>query len=46
VNPVYVGASDLVPQVNREHTVGHGAVQIVAFVVGLGVLFAATLSGA
>jgi zinc and cadmium transporter len=44
-NFIYIGASDLVPQVNREHTIGRGVVLIVAFVFGLSVLYVTSQIG-
>jgi zinc and cadmium transporter len=39
-NFIYIGASDLVPEVNKPHTLATAAVHFGAFVVGLGILFA------
>lgn len=41
-NFLYIGASDLVPEVNKPSTIGASAVQFAAFVVGLGLLIALT----
>jgi zinc and cadmium transporter len=39
-NFLYIGASDLVPEVNKAHTVGANVVHFVTFATGLGLLFA------
>jgi zinc and cadmium transporter len=38
-NFLYIGASDLVPEVNRSHTLGGSAVHFLVFALGLGLLF-------
>jgi zinc and cadmium transporter len=43
-NFLYIGASDLVPEVNKAHTVGKGALNFVAFVLGLGLLYVLVIS--
>lgn len=45
-NFLYIGASDLVPEVNRAHTLGANLVHFGAFAAGLGLLFALTVLGA
>jgi zinc and cadmium transporter len=44
-NFLYIGASDLVPEVNKSHSVGAGLVHFVMFTVGLGLLLALTAIG-
>lgn len=39
-NFLYIGASDLVPEVNKAHSVKHGALHFLLFVAGLGLLYA------
>jgi len=39
-NFVYIAASDLVPEVNKQHGLGEGAVHFVSFAAGLVLLFA------
>src|SRR5690606_23697387 len=34
-NFIYIGASDLVPEVNKHHSIGHAALHLLMFVVGL-----------
>ncbi len=42
-NFLYIGASDLVPEVNRHHDLGVGALHFLAFVLGAGLLAALRL---
>lgn len=44
-NFLYIGASDLVPEVNKPHTLGASLVHFAAFSAGLGVLFALAVLG-
>lgn len=39
-NFLYIGASDLVPEVNKTHSFASGVVHFVAFALGIGLLFA------
>ena len=39
-NFLYIGASDLVPEVNKTHSPASGVVHFVAFALGIGLLFA------
>jgi zinc and cadmium transporter len=38
-NSLYMGASDLIPQVNRHRSAGGNAVHFAAFALGLGLLW-------
>jgi zinc and cadmium transporter len=42
-NFVYIDASDLVPEVNKQHSIGQGAFYLLAFVLGLGTMLLARL---
>jgi zinc and cadmium transporter len=44
-NFLYIGASDLVPEVNRAHALGANVVHFVAFAAGLGLLLALATGG-
>ena len=44
-NFLYIGASDLVPEVNKAHTVGANLLHFAAFAAGLGLLLALTVIG-
>lgn len=43
-NFIYIGASDLVPEVNKHHTFGTSAVHLLAFVLGLAAMLLARLT--
>ena len=43
-NFLYIGASDLVPEVNKHHDLKANAIHIIAFVLGLGLLLIAKLA--
>jgi zinc and cadmium transporter len=44
-NFLYIGASDLVPEVNKSHSLAAGLVHFAIFAAGLGLLFALTAIG-
>jgi len=44
-NFLYIGASDLVPEVNKPHSLGASFVHFTAFAAGLGLLFAVAAAG-
>ena len=44
-NFLYIGASDLVPEVNKSHTLGPSLMHFAAFSAGLGLLFAVAAIG-
>jgi zinc and cadmium transporter len=43
-NFLYIGASDLVPEVNKQHGLKTNAVNLAAFVLGLALLFLAKVT--
>lgn len=42
-NFIYIGASDLVPEVNKHHSIRNGAVHLLAFVLGLAAMLLAAI---
>jgi len=44
-NFLYIGASDLVPEVNKGHSLGTSVVHFTCFLAGLGGLYALTAIG-